>query len=205
MDKEVFAYGSNDPALEPVEGTEREGETGAPPRKRWLQPLLIAGLVVSLALAGTFAALWAQSRETSSQDVTAFLADEAPAVETRAREVVELLMNYDATNLDERTEQIRDISTGTFLEEYEELIDQGLGAVLAEASASSRGQIISGPDVYFRSPSESVALARVSQTTQSSDNPTGRSFLYTLRVTLVKTAGDEWLVGGVEILSEESS
>ena len=203
MDKEVFAYGSDTPPLE-AESDHPQGGVGAEP-KRWVQPLLIGALVLALALAGTFAALWAQSRETSSEDVSAFLAEEAPAVETRAREVVELLMNYDATNLDERTEQIRAISTGTFLQQYEELIDQGLGAVLEEASASSRGQIISGPDVYFRSPSESVALVRVNQTTQSSDNPTGGSFLYMLRVTMVKTAGDEWVIQDVKILSEEAS
>lgn len=207
MDREVFAYGSDDPR--PAEETGSAAPTAplAAPggrRRGWVVPVLAAGLVFSLALAGSFALLWNETRAIEAEDVGVYLSGQVGEVEGRARELVDLLMNYDATNLDERAEQIRGMSTGTFREDYDELIQQGLGAALEEAAASSRGQIVTGPDVSFRTPSEAIALARVSQTTQSSDNPQGQTFLYVLKVTMVRT-NEGWLAGDVEILSEESA
>lgn len=208
MDREVFAYGSDDPR--PVEAP-RPGEVTepvAPPepraRRRWVVPALVAGLVFSLALAGSFALLWNGTREVQAEDVRVFLAGQIDDVEGLSRELIDLLMNYDATNLADRAEQIRALATGTFRDDYDELIEQGLGAALEEAAASSRGQIVTGPDVSFTSPSDAIALARVSQTTQSQDNPEGQTFLYYLKITLVRT-DQGWLAGDVEILSEQSA
>ncbi|MFN2388990.1 MAG: hypothetical protein ABR575_05220 [Actinomycetota bacterium] len=184
---------------------------GADPRsveagsRRRAVPVLVAGLVLAGALAATFALLWAQSKDAQPSEVTSFLAGERDAAETRATEVITLLMNYDSTNLDQRAAQIRELATGTFRDQYDRLVSQGLGKALASAAASSRGQIVEGPDVSFRSSSEAVALARVSQTTQSTDNPEGRTFLYVLKVILVKTQDGGWLADQVEILSEQSA
>jgi hypothetical protein len=46
---------------------------------------------------------------------------------------------------------------------------------------------------------------RSTQTTQSSENPTGQTIVYNLRVTLIDTSDGGWKVDGVEILSEERS
>lgn len=114
-------------------------------------------------------------------------------------------MNYDSTNLDARAESIRELATGSFREQYDELIGQGLGEALQAASASSRGQIIEGPDVAFKSADEAVAIARVSQTAQSKSNPGGQTYLYVLKLNLVKTSGGRWLADRVEILGEEAA
>ncbi len=164
---------------------------------------MLAGVVVvAVALAATFGALWAQSRDTDTQEIGSFLDAERDSVTIRSVEVIDLLMNYDSTNLDQRALQIRELATGTFRDQYDRLITQ-LGAALEEASASSRGQIVEGPDISFSGPSEAVALARVSQTTQSSENPSGQTFFYVLKVILVKTTGGGWLADHVEILSEQ--
>lgn len=208
MDREVFAYGSDDPRPVETGGPGEVTEPVAPPERKprrwWVVPVLAAGLVFSLALAGSFALLWNNTRTVDAQDVGAYLTSQVGDVEGRARELVDLLMNYDATNLGDRAEQIRSMATGTFRDDYDELIQQGLGAALEEAAASSRGQIVSGPDVFFRSQSEAIALSRVSQTTQSQDNPEGQTFLYVLKITLVRT-DEGWLAGDVEILSEQSA
>lgn len=176
----------------------------APLWRRYLVPGLGALLVVAIALAATFGALWFQARETSPEEVGDFLATQRPVVEDRATELVGLLMNYDSTNLDERSEAILPIATGSFRQQYEEIL-QGLGAALEEAAASSRGEILDGPDVSFRSASEAIALTRVTQTTQSSENPGGETFIYEMEITLVDTTDGGWKADRVEILSEQRS
>lgn len=176
----------------------------APLGRRYLVPGLGALLVVAIALAATFGALWFQARETSPEEVGDFLATQRPVVEDRATELVGLLMNYDSTNLDERSEAILPIATGSFRQQYEEIL-QGLGAALEEAAASSRGEILDGPDVSFRSASEAIALTRVTQTTQSSENPGGETFIYEMEITLVDTTDGGWKADRVEILSEQRS
>lgn len=172
------------------------------PQRSFLVPALIAGLVASLAVAGVFFVLVLRGSGTSAEDVRGFLADERPEVESVAAELITMFMNYDSTNLDERAQSIRALATGSLREDYEELIEQGLGEALERAVASSRGQIISGPDVSFRSPFEAVALARATQTTQSQENPQGRTFEYNLKITLLKTAEGGWKAEAFEILSE---
>ena len=171
--------------------------------KRHATPLLIAAVVVLASLSAVLFVLFLRTSETSSEEVASFLNERQGAADDRARRVISLLMTYDATNLDEVAEQILDISTGNFKEQYQDIIQQNLGSALEEASASSRGQIVSGPDIAFLSPSEAIAIARVEQTTQSNENPAGRTFLYVLEVTLVNTEGGGWKADRVEILSAE--
>ena len=76
---------------------------------------------------------------------------------------------------------------------------------LEKSTASSRGQILDGPDVFFESPSEATALLRVEQTTQSNDNPTGQTFTYVMQLSLVDTTDQGWKADRVEILSQQTS
>jgi lipopolysaccharide export LptBFGC system permease protein LptF len=177
---------------------------GAPKRKL-LVPLLIGGLVFAVALATTFAVLWAQSRDTTADEVEAFLGAEEAVVADRATELIDLLMNYDSTNLEDVSAEVLTLSTGDFAEDYEDILAGGLSSALEQSTASSRGQILDGPDVFFESPSEATALLRVEQTTQSNDNPGGQSFTYVMQLSLVDTTSEGWKADRVEILSQQTS
>lgn len=172
-------------------------------RRGWQTPLLIGALVFSLALAGTFAALWIATVDTSAEEVSEYLGDRRPEVERRVSEVATLLLNYDSTNLEEISEQMLQMSTGNFREQYEDIVAGALQQALEKSSSSSRGQIVEGPDVYFQSPSEAVAIMRLSQTTQSADNPGGQSFDYVMKITLVDTKDGGWKADRAEILSQQ--
>ncbi|HYI46428.1 MAG TPA: hypothetical protein VE174_13305, partial [Actinomycetota bacterium] len=112
-----------------------------------------------------------------------------------------LLSNYDASNIDQVAERMLEISTGNFRTDYEETFAAGLGGALEEVEASTRGQIISGPDVSFRTASEAVAIARVTETVQNKEIPTGRTFEYLMEITLIDTVDGGWKADRVEILS----
>lgn len=183
----------------PVEGA----EPVAPERRRLRPvPVLVALLVFAVAAAGAFATLWLSADdEVTSADVARFLDAREPAVVERVTDVINLLFNYDATNIDEIADQLLAISTGDFFDDYEELVGSGnLEKALREASASSRGQIVDGPDVFFRDPAEAVSIATVSQTAQSRSNPAGTTTDYVVRIILVLVEG-EWTADDVEILS----
>jgi lipopolysaccharide export LptBFGC system permease protein LptF len=173
--------------------------------RRFLVPALIAGLVIALTLTGTFVFLWLQSVDTSPEEVGNYIADEAPVVADVALEVATLLSNYDATNIEERREQIVDLSVGRFRQQYEDLLSQGLGAALEETAASSRGQILNGPDVSFVSGSEASAIIETTQTVQSNDNPTGRTYRYVMQLTLIDTPDGGWKVNEFLILSQQET
>jgi hypothetical protein len=168
---------------------------------RFLVPALIAGLVLALAIAVTFFVLWLQTADPQPEDVSDFIAAEKPAVEQRAIDVTNLLLTYDSTNLEEVTEKMLAISTGNFKQQYEDLIKvQGLGPALEHAKASSRGQILTGPDVTFSGPAEAVAILNVTQTTQNKENPTGQTVSYVIRITFVDTADGGWKADSVDLL-----
>lgn len=174
-------------------------------RRRFLIPALIAGIVISLALAGTFGSLWLQSVDTSAEEVGSFLSAEAPEVADTATEVATLLINYDSTNIEERRAQVIPLAIGRFREQYEDLLAQGLGAALEESAASSRGQILQGPDVSFVSASEATAIMQTTQTVQSNDNAAGRTFRYVMQLTLIRSSESPWKVNLFEILSQQET
>lgn len=176
------------------------------PERGWKVPVLGALAVVGLASAATFGVLY-MTAAVAPEEVSTYLDDERPEVSERARQVADLLLNYDSTNLDEVSAQMLELSTGNFREQYEEVLSSGagLGSALEEASASSRGQLLDDPDVAFRGPAEALAIMRVTQTTQSNSNPEGRTFQYILKITLVDTTDGGWKVDRVEILSSEES
>lgn len=174
----------------------------APARRPRTVPILVAALVFALAAAGAFATLWL-TKDTgfTSADVARYLDARAPAVTERVTAVMDLLLNYDATNIEDVGDRLLDLSTGNFAEDYEDLVGGGnLQKALRQASASSRGQILDGPDVYFRDPDEAVSIVTVTQTAQSESNPTGITTEYVFRIILLRTSG-EWKADDVKILS----
>lgn len=189
----------------PLEATEQP----AAPEGRRIRavPVLTALLVFAVAAAASFALLWlGKDDEVTSRDVERFLDARAPAVSERATEVMTLLLNYDATSIDDVGDELLELSTGNFFEDYEDLVGGGnLERALRRASASSRGQIVDGPDVYFRDASEAAAIISVSQTTQSRSNPTGVTTDYVFRIILTQTPEGEWKASDITVLSTRDS
>ena len=62
--------------------------------------LLIFALVGAIVAAGLFCGLWLIARSTSPAEVDEALSAEAPEARDVAREVIELLINLDAENVD---------------------------------------------------------------------------------------------------------
>jgi hypothetical protein len=173
-------------------------------RRRLFVPILVAGIVVLAALSSVLGVLLAQGLEPSPEGVDDFLAERSSVVQARATELSELLLNYDATNIEQVADRILEISTGNFREQYEQLIAE-LGTALEKVSASSRGRILEGPSVSFRSASEAIGVLNVTQTTQSRDNPTGRTLDYIWQITFVNVEGGGWKADRLEILSQRES
>lgn len=181
-----------------------EATPAARPARALKVPLLLAALVVTTISAAVFATLYL-TQETSPAEVSDVLAGEAPEVRETAARVASLLLNYDSTNLEAVSQQMLEVATGNFREQYEEVLAQGggLGTALEEASASSRGEILEGPDVYFNSASEAIAITRVTQTAQSNTNPGGSTIDYILKITLIDTSDGGWKADRVEVLSTQ--
>lgn len=173
------------------------------PRPRAV-PVLTGLLVFALVAASVFAYLWATKEDpTTSRDVEAYLDARTDAVTERAREIMGLMLTYDSTNIDEVSEQVLDLASGAFREDYAALVGGGnLRKALRRSSSSSRGQIVGDPDVSFRTPTQAVVIVTVSQVVQSTDNPSGSTTDYVMRLTMVETGG-EWKADGVDVLSEQ--
>jgi hypothetical protein len=190
------------PATVEAAGKTPESTTRAP--RRALVLAMVAGLVVALFIAGTFLVLWLQASETSPEEVRSFLSEQRPEIESVTTEVVDALTNYDETNIAQLRERMIRVSTGSFLDKFEELFQAGLPEAIESASVSSRGRIISGPDVSFRGPSEAVAIVSVTQTFQNRTNPGGETIDYGLEIDLVDTADGGWKADDVVLLSESN-
>jgi hypothetical protein len=179
----------------------------APARRRIpLVPALVAALVVAVSLAAAFAAMWLTNEGddgATAREIGSYLATRIPQVEDRAAEIATLLLNYDSTNIEEVSQEILALATGDFRHDYEDIVGGGnLQKALEESASSSRGQILDGPDVYFRSPSEAIALVEVSQTAQSQSNPAGSNIDYVMKLTLVATP-EGWKADGVDVISQQ--
>lgn len=193
---------TDDDYLEHDEREEDRDDRGPrPDRRRLLTGLLIGGLVLMTALAATFLALWLGSSDVEADDVRSYLDAERPTVEEQARKAVDILINYDSTNIEERQAEMLEISTGGFRENYAEFTPT-LGPVLKELGASSRGAILEEPRITFTSPEEADATVRAEQISQTDENPTGRKVSYIMRLGLIKTQGG-WKIDNIELLSEE--
>jgi hypothetical protein len=169
-------------------------------RKPWAAALV--GALIATAILIPTMLLLARDGGPDDAEVTTYLSSQEPRVERRAEEVLDLLVNYDSDTLEGVVEEMLGISTGNFRDQYEEIVSKGLNDALQEASASSEGEILQGPQVSFASASRALALASVEQTTRSGENPEGRTFTYLMRLTLVRSGG-AWKADRIEILSGE--
>lgn len=162
-------------------------------------------MVLSFASAVTLGLFWVRDRDTKPEEVASFLADQKPAVEKSVTEVVTLLTNYDATNIDDVVKRMLEITTGSFRKDYQDTFERGLGNAIKKASTSARGQILTGPDVSFRSADEAVAVVRVQQTIQNDQNPEGKSYVDVMQITMINTSDGGWKADRVEILGGQDA
>ncbi|MBA2724604.1 MAG: hypothetical protein H0U53_01325 [Actinobacteria bacterium] len=170
------------------------------PRPRRLLAIL---LILSLGSAVAFAALWLGSKDTEPEEVTASLSAQSSTVEATATKVIDALLDYDSASLEEQREELLALSTGTFRDQYEELIANDLEVILERTSASSEGDIADGPDVSFESASRAVAIARVVQEVTARGSGTKNVF-YVMRLTLISDPSG-WKADTLQILSQQST
>jgi Mce-associated membrane protein len=179
-----------------------DDDDGSPEgRKRLLTGLLIGGLVVMTALAAVFFAMWLGGSDVEPEDVATYLDEQRPEIEERARTAVDILINYDATEIEAQRQEMLEVSTGSFRDDYEEFTE-GFGDILQETGASSTGAILDEPRISFTSPDQADVIVRTEQIAQTEENPSGRKIEYIMRLGLIDTQGG-WKVDNIEILSDE--
>jgi hypothetical protein len=171
-------------------------------RSRTKLAMAVVGALIAAAILVPLMLFLGRDDGSTATDVSGYLTEQVPLVEQRTEEVLGLLVNYDAKTLEGVIDDMLAIATGNFRDQYEEIVSRGLNDALSEASASSEGEILKGPQVTFASGSRAVSLASVEQTTRSDENPEGRTITYLMRLTLVRN-GDEWKADRIEILSGE--
>jgi hypothetical protein len=156
-----------------------------------------------VAVAGAFVALWNSGRGTDPDEVAAYLRSESAGAASTATEVITTLMNYDSASVEDRQDDLLPLATGEFREQYETLLEQGLGDVLRRTSAASTGEIVAGPDIGFITATRATAIVRVLQEVTSDEVPEGRQIFYVMQLELVDD-GDGWLADELTILSQQS-
>ena len=158
-------------------------------------------VVVALAIAVAFAALWNDERGTEPSEVTAYLAEQEPEARRTAATVLESIVNYDPESVEEDKDELLDLATGEFRDDYEDLLSGGLGEALEETGTRSEGEIVDGPDIGFTSAVRGMAVARLVQdiTSEAED----RQVLLVMRLGLVLEDGT-WKADKLEILSQQT-
>lgn len=164
--------------------------------------ILVGLLVLALGAAGAFAALWMKTKGTDPAEVSRTLSAESPEVEEVSTEVIKALLDYNSASLEAQRERLLGLSTGTFREQYEELLAGELEAVLEQTAATSQGDIADGPNVAFETVDRATAIARVVQEVSARGSET-RNVFYVMRLTLIQT-NDEWKADRLQILSQQS-
>lgn len=199
MSEESLTISPSAPSTEPG---------AAEPKRGFLLPGLIAGVVVASCLAITFFVLWLLAADRSvgerRAEVTTFTEDQRAEVEAITEDVVETLTTYDSTNADQLRGRLAEVATGSFLDKAEEFIQHGLVEALKGASVSSRGRIIYGPDIAFISGSRAMAVLGVEQVYQNRDNPTGDTIEYSLQIDFTDVEDAGWRADDVTLLSAQS-
>lgn len=187
-----------------AESQEGSGEDSGP-HKSYLVPGLIAASVLSFLLAVTFFALWLQASDPSAADiekqVSRTVSLEKERIADTARQVVNILTTYDQTNADQLQDRMSAVATGSFLTSFEEFFEAGLPNAIENAAVSSRGQILTGPNVGLTSSSRALAVTTVTQTYQNRTTPGGFTVQYVLEIGFVKTASEGWRADSVDLLS----
>lgn len=168
----------------PAETAEPRPAPGTP--RRW--PLVVAiGVAVVFAVAAAALALLAAREDDPQGDLRA-----------AAGAFGEVLVTYDHRDPQRHREAVLDRATGAFAAEYEEAFDGGLGQLIEQLEASSRGFV---KDVYTTEVQRGQALAIVvlDVETTGTSGPR-RLFDVYVRLTMIQVEG-EWLVDDVTDLS----
>lgn len=166
---------------------------------RWF----VVGLIVLAGAVIAFAVLWNSEKGTEPEEVTRFLQDETSEVESVAIQVIEGIVDYDADTIDDKRELLLPLVTGSFLEDYQELLGGDLGEVLAETNTVSEGDIVDGPTIGFLSATRANATARIAQQIRTDTTPEDRLVLLVLRLGMV-LENDTWKAEQLQILSQQS-
>lgn len=175
--------------------TEREP---AETRRSSLLIAVLAGLVAVI-----FGVLWYSARGTEPAEVTDYLSDHVDAATGTAEEVLLAVITYSPDTVEEQAAKVRELGTGTFLEDYEALLREGLGEVVSETAARSDGEIATGPEIAFTSAERATAVARVVQEVTSAGAERPRTVFSVMRLGLVLQGGI-WKADRLEILSQNS-
>ncbi|MGV3759054.1 MAG: hypothetical protein ACO1PW_05850 [Actinomycetota bacterium] len=127
-------------------------------------------------------------------------AEEDPAEDLRAAagEFAEVLVTYDHTDPESHRRAVVERATASFASEYESAFEQGLGQLINDLEASSRGFL---KDVYATNVEQGQALA-IAVLDVESDGSAGprRLFDVYVRLTMIEVEG-EWMVDDVTDLS----
>ncbi len=165
-------------ASEAVEAPDTEGAAGG----RW--PIGAAVLVVVLAVTTVaLALLWRQEARD-------------PSAEVRAAAVtfmVELTTWDAADGLDDTTEALRELGTGQFLEEVDQVLGGEIQATAESLGATSRGEVI---EVFTND--DGVAIVIVEQTLTVGDLTETQEQIARLELTRVDGS---WKIAKVELLN----
>ena len=184
----------SDPEAEPEVhaelAPEAEGESDQADR-RSPTLILITSLAVALAVAvGVLAILLLAGDDEGS--------DRLDAVREAAGTFGETLLTYDFHDPEDHRDKVLALSTGSFREDYEDSFDEGLGKVISEVEAVSRGI---AKDIYISQLGEADAQAIVVLDVEV-DGVAGPRTLRDLyvRLTFVEVDG-EWKVDQVTDLN----
>ena len=154
-------------------------------RRRGGLPWLLAILAVVIAAVAAY--LWFDvDRDAATRR----------AIAARAGEVITLLTNWDADELDAVREQVRPLGTERFQDEAD-LLFEGLTAELEQARAVSTGEVLDLA-VELRSGDAAFALAVVRQEVTSLGASTPDVDCYGARAEYVRSDG-AWLIDGLEL------
>lgn len=128
--------------------------------------------------------------------------DEPTELRRAAGRFGEALVTYDFHEPEAHRDGVLDLATGSFRQDYEDAFDRGLGEIITQVQAVSRGSV---NDVYVTSVDDDQAQAIVSLDIEVSGTSGERTLLdqYVL-LTLVRVGG-EWKVDQVTDLSFPAS
>ena len=152
--------------------------------------VLVTSLAVALAVAVAVLAVLLAADEGGS--------DRAEAVRRAAGTFGEALLTYDFHDPEAHRDEVLALSTGSFRQEYEEAFDAGLGPVISDVEAVSKGV---AKDVYVSELGEADAQAIVVLDVEVTGiaGPRTLSDFY-IRLTFVEVQG-EWKVDQVTDLN----
>jgi hypothetical protein len=178
-----------EPDTDPAPEGEPEAAAGAGRRSPAL--ILVTSLAVALAVAVAVLAVLLVAGDDDGSD-------RLDAVREAAGTFGETLLTYDFHDPDDHRDKVLALSTGSFREDYEDSFDEGLGKVITEVEAVSRGI---AKDIYVSQLGEADAQAIVVLDVEV-DGVAGPRTLRDLyvRLTFVEVDG-EWKVDQVTDLN----